>query len=65
MPENPALLVFHPLEEAFPERIDRRLARKAIINGLVIFVRFEPEFVGVGEEEQAEQQEEDDEAEGG
>ncbi len=56
------MLVFHSLEEEFPERIDRWLARKAIINGLVIFVRFEPEFIGVREEDQTENEEEDDEA---
>ena len=65
LPEHPALLVLHPLEKEIPERIDRRLAGKAIINGLVIFVCFEPEFVSVGKEDQAEEQEEDDKAEGG
>jgi hypothetical protein len=65
LPEDPSLFVFHPSEEEISERIDRRLARKAIINGLVIFVRFEPEFVGVGKEDQAEEQEEQDKSQGG
>jgi hypothetical protein len=50
LPEDPAPFVLHPFEEEIPERIERRLACKAIINGLVIFVRFEPQFIGVGEE---------------
>ena len=54
-----------PLEEEIPERIERRLARKAIINGLVVLVRFEPEFVRVGKEQQTEQQEENGKSEGG
>ena len=37
---------------------------KAIINGLVVFVRFESEFVGIGEEQQTEDQEDDDKSEG-
>jgi hypothetical protein len=63
LPQDPAPFVLHPLEEKTPERVDGGLARQAIINGLVVFVRFEPELVGVGKEEQAEQQEEDDKSE--
>jgi len=65
LPENPALLIFHPPEEEIPEWVERRFVRKAIINGLVVFVRFEPEFIGVGEEEQAEEQKDDDKSERG
>jgi len=61
----PAFAVFQPPEEEILERVQGRLSSKAIINGLVIFVRFEPEFVGVGKEEQAEDQEDDDKSEGG
>ena len=64
MPEDPTLLIFHPLEEAFLEGIERRLAGQAIINVLVVRVRFEPEFVGVRKEQQAEEQEDDDKSKG-
>ena len=61
----PAFAVFQPLEEEILERVKGRLSSKAIINGLVIFVRFEPEFVGVVKGQQAEDQEDDDKSEGG
>jgi hypothetical protein len=63
LPEHPSLLVLHPLEEEIPERVNGGLAGKAIINGLVVFVRFEPEFAGVGKEQQTEEQEGDDKSE--
>ena len=46
----PAFAVFQPLEEEVLEGVQGRLSGKTIINGLVVFVRFEPEFVGVGKE---------------
>ena len=36
---------------------------KAIINVLIVRIRFEPEAVGVGKEQQAEKQENEDKAE--
>jgi hypothetical protein len=54
LPELPVLLILHLLQKELPERIDRRLAGKAIINVPVILVRFEPELIGVPEEEQTE-----------
>ena len=65
MPKNPTLLVFHPLEEEIPEGIWGALAGKAIIQFLIILLRFEPEFIRVRKEHQAEEQEEDDKSEGG
>jgi hypothetical protein len=65
LPKEPALLVLHPFEKEISKWVDGRLARKAIINGLVILVRFEPEFVRVRKEQQAEEQKQDDEAERG
>jgi len=37
---------------------------KTIINVLVVYVRFEPQFVGVGKEQKAEKQENQDKSEG-
>ena len=64
LPEYPSVLIFHPLEKEFPERIDRRFAGEAIINVLIVHFRFEPEFVGVGKEQPAEKQENEDKSEG-
>jgi hypothetical protein len=63
LPQHPALLVFHPFEEEFSEGVYRRFTGEAIINVLVIRIRFEPEFVGVEKEQQAEKQENDDKSE--
>ena len=57
--------VLHPLEEEILEGVERGFAGKAIINILVILVCFEPEFVRVRKEQQAEEQEDDDKSEGG
>ena len=65
MPKKPTLFVLNPLEEEIPEWVDGRLTCKAIINGLVVLVRFEPELVRVRKEQQAEEQEEDDKSERG
>ena len=65
LPEHPTLPILHALEEEILEGIERRLSRETIINVLVILVRFEPEFVGIGEEQQAEEQENDDKSERG
>jgi hypothetical protein len=50
------LLIFDPLQNELPEWIDRGLAGQAIINVLVILVRFEPKLVRVAKEQQAEEQ---------
>lgn len=42
LPENPALLVFHPPEEEILEGIGSPLIGEAIIKVLVVLVRFEP-----------------------
>jgi hypothetical protein len=55
LPKQPALLILHPLEKKFPEGIERRLAGEAIINVLVILICFEPKFIAIGKEEQAEE----------
>ena len=65
MPENPSLLVFEPFDEEISKGIDRRLTGKAIIKGLVILVRFEPEFVCVREEYSAKKKKEENEAKRG
>jgi hypothetical protein len=51
LPEFPAFSILHALEKKTPEWIDRRLTSQAIINVLVILVRFEPEFVRIAKEE--------------
>ena len=65
MPEYPTLLVFHPLEEEILEGVGSPLIGEAIINVLVVCVRFEPEFVRVRKEQQAEEKEEEDKSKGG
>jgi hypothetical protein len=60
----PSFSVFQPLEEEILERVKGRLAGKAIINDLIIRVRFGLEFVRVRKEQQAEEQEDDDKSEG-
>ena len=65
LPEHPAFFLFHPSQKELTERIDRRLARKAIINVLIILVRFEPELIRITKEQQAEEQEDDDKSQGG
>jgi hypothetical protein len=60
LPEFPELSIFHALEEKLPEWVDRRLAGKAIINVLVILIRFEPELIRVAKEQQAEKQKDED-----
>ena len=62
LPKYPTFLILHSLEKEPPKRIYRRLMGKAIINVLVILIRFEPEFVRVGKEQQTENKEEDNEA---
>jgi hypothetical protein len=64
LPEKPTLFVFEPLEEEILEGIGGPLIGEAIIKVLVVRVRFEPEFVRVGEEQSAEEDEDDDKAEG-
>jgi len=59
------LLVFQPLEEEILEGIGSPLVGKAIIKVLIVRVRFEPEFVRVGEEQSTEEEEEENEVEGG
>jgi hypothetical protein len=53
LPEHPAFLVFHPLEEEYPERINGRFPGKAIINVLVIGICPEPEFIRITKEQEA------------
>ena len=65
MPEYPSLFVLHSLEEEFSERIERRLAVQAIINVLIVLIRFEPEFVGIRKKKQTEEQEDEDKSERG
>ena len=65
MPELPARSIFHALKEKLAERIDRRFTRQAIINVPVILVRFEPEFIRVTKEQQAEEQKDKDKSERG
>jgi len=65
LPEHPPVFVFHPLEEEFPERVERRLMGEAIINVLVVCVRFEPESVSVGKEQQAEEQKDENKSKRG
>jgi hypothetical protein len=55
LPQHPAILVFHSVQKESPEWIDRRFTGEAIINVLVIFVGFEPEFVRIAKEQQAEE----------
>jgi hypothetical protein len=64
LPEYPALFIFHPLAEEILHGDERRLARKAIINVLIVLVGFEPQFVGVGNEYKAEEQEKYDKTKG-
>jgi hypothetical protein len=63
LPKQPVILVLHPLEKKLPERIDRGFPRKAIINVLVILIGFEPEFIGIGKEQQAKKQKDQDKSE--
>ena len=63
LPENPSLLVLHPFEKEISKGVNGGFSSKAIINGLVVFVRFEPEFVRVRKEQQAEKEKDEDEAE--
>jgi hypothetical protein len=51
------------LEKEFPERVDGRLMRKAIINVLIIGIGFKPEFVCVAKEDQAEEKKGEDKSE--
>src|SRR5687768_9036829 len=62
LPEFPAPSVLHSFWKEPPERIDRRLPGKAIINVLIVFVRFEPELIGVAKEQRAEEQKDKDKA---
>ncbi len=64
LPKHPVLPIFHPLEKKLPEWIERRLAGKAIINVLIILVRFEPKLIGIGKKYQAKEQEDEDKSEG-
>lgn len=63
LPQYPTLLIFHSFQEELPERIQRRLAGEAIMNVLIILVRFEPELVAVREKQQAEEEKDQDKSE--
>jgi hypothetical protein len=65
LPELPAASILNPLEKKLFEGVDGRLAGKAIINVLVILVRFEPEFVGIAKEKQTAEQKNKDKSKGG
>jgi hypothetical protein len=60
----PAFAVFQPLEEEILEWVRGFLVGEAVVNVMIIRVRFEPQFVGIGKEQQAKEQEDEDKSEG-